>query len=242
MASLSGQTAVVTGGGSGIGRAIALALGAEGASLALVGRRPAPLESAAAAARSEGAEACTYPADLGRHEDIRDLCASLERDLGRVDILVHSAGIHMLGAVAEAPEGDFEAQFRVNVLGAFALTQRLLRLIQHYQGQIVFINSSAGLNPRAGVSQFSATKHALRALASALRDEVNQHGVRVLSVYPGRTASPNQERIHQAEGRPYRSDRLLQPQDVAAIIVSALCLPRTAEVTEISIRPMLKPT
>jgi NADP-dependent 3-hydroxy acid dehydrogenase YdfG len=84
------------------------------------------------------------------------------------------------------------------------------------------------------------TKHALRAIADSLRGEVNPDGVRVLSVYLGRTASEMQERIHQMEGRPYRPELLLQPQDVASVILNALSLPRTAEVTDIHIRPMLK--
>ena len=89
-------------------------------------------------------------------------------------------------------------------------------------------------------AQYDSTKHALKAVADSLRGEINTHGVRVLSVYLGRTASEMQERIYQMEGRPYRPELLLQPGDVASIIVSALSLPSTAEVTDISIRPMIK--
>ncbi len=91
------------------------------------------------------------------------------------------------------------------------------------------------------MGQYAATKHALRAMTDSLRDEVNPDGVRVLSVFLGRTASPMQAAIHQVEGRAYDPDRLVQPQDVAAMVISALSLPRTAEVTDISIRPMQKP-
>jgi NADP-dependent 3-hydroxy acid dehydrogenase YdfG len=83
--------------------------------------------------------------------------------------------------------------------------------------------------------------HALRALASVVRDEVNEAGVRVTSVFPGRTATPRQALIHEWEGKEYRPERLLQPEDVAAIVVAALDLPRTAEVTDIAIRAMTKP-
>ena len=78
-------------------------------------------------------------------------------------------------------------------------------------------------------------------MGDSLRDEVNEDGVRVLSVFPGRTATPRQERIHAGEGREYRPERLLQPADVASVVVCALELPRTAEVTDISLRPFLKP-
>jgi NADP-dependent 3-hydroxy acid dehydrogenase YdfG len=89
-------------------------------------------------------------------------------------------------------------------------------------------------------AQYDSTKHALKALADSLRGEINRHGVRVLSVYLGRTASEMQEGIYRMEGRPYRPEILLQPDDVASVVVNALGLPRTAEVTDISIRPMIK--
>ena len=86
-----------------------------------------------------------------------------------------------------------------------------------------------------------STKHALKAIADSLRAELNPHGVRVLSVYLGRTASEMQKRIYEKEGKPYRPELLLQPEDVASVILNALCLPGTAEVTDIHIRPMIKP-
>jgi len=240
MTPLADHVAVVTGAGSGIGRAIALALGMQGASLAVVGRRVAPLESTAAVARAGGVEARVYPTDLAREQEIRDLGGSLRLDFGRVDILVHCAAIHRLGGVAEGSAEDFDLHYRTNLLGPYLLTQDLLALIRRGQGQIVFINSSAGLTARARLGQYAATKHGLKAVADSLRDEVNRDGIRVLSVFPGRTATPTQEHLHTLEGRPYRPDCLLQPEDIAAVVVNALSLPRTAEVTEIKIRPMVK--
>ncbi len=241
MTALAEQVAVVTGGGTGIGRAVARALGLQGAMLALVGRRPAPLESVAAATREAGGQARAYPADLGRDDEISDLAGALKRDFGHADILVHSAAIVRPGTVADAPGEDFDLHYRINLRGPYLLTQALLPMIRARQGQIVFINSSVGLTARARVGQYAATKHALKAIADSLREEVNRDGVRVLSVYPGRTATPAQEVLHALEGRPYRPDRLLQPEDVAAMVLTALCLPRTAEVTDIQIRPMVKP-
>jgi NADP-dependent 3-hydroxy acid dehydrogenase YdfG len=104
----------------------------------------------------------------------------------------------------------------------------------------VFINSSAGLGAKAGVGQYAASKHALKAIADSLRAEVNALGLRVLSVFPGRTASPMQAAVHALEGKAYHPESLLQPQDVAAVVLNALSLPRSAEVTDISIRPLVK--
>ena len=122
----------------------------------------------------------------------------------------------------------------------YLLTQRLLPLLEVTPGQIVFVNSSAGLSARPGVGQFAATQHAVRAMTDALRAEINPRGIRVLSVFPGRTATPRQARLHERDGRAYQPELLMQPEDVASMIASALRLPRTAEVTDISMRPLLK--
>src|SRR5205823_14512582 len=114
----------------------------------------------------------------------------------------------------------------------------MLPMLRASRGQVVFVNSSSGIRAKPFSSQYDATKHALRALADSLRDEVNGDGIRVLSVYLGRTASEMQARIHATTNKPYRPELLLQPEDIAAIVLSALSLPRTAEVTDMHIRPM----
>jgi NAD(P)-dependent dehydrogenase (short-subunit alcohol dehydrogenase family) len=228
-ASFAGQTAVVTGASSGIGHAIARALGAGGARLCLVGRRPAPLE---------GAEVLSYIADLAIESEIRACAEALRAEVGLIDILVHSAGVIASGAIATTPVDELDRQYRVNLRAPYLLTQCLLPLLEPRQGQIVFLNSSIYQNARPLVGPYAATKYALKALADSLRSEVNPRGLRVLSIFPGRTASPMQAAVHADEGRSYQPERLLQPADVAASVVQALTLPRTAEVTDIHIRPL----
>jgi NADP-dependent 3-hydroxy acid dehydrogenase YdfG len=113
-------------------------------------------------------------------------------------------------------------------------------MLKSSRGQIVFINSSVGLVARANVGQYAATKHALKAVADSLREEVNTDGVRILSVFPGRTATPMQTAVHEMEGRPYQPEHFIQPEDIADVVINALVLPRTAEVTDINIRPLIK--
>jgi len=120
------------------------------------------------------------------------------------------------------------------------LTQLLLADLTASRGQIVFVNSSQGLKAAPGVGQFAATQHALKAVADSLRQEVNQEGVRVLTVFPGRTATPRTADICRLEGIPYQPELLLQPEDIATMISAALMLPRTGEVTNISLRPLHK--
>jgi NAD(P)-dependent dehydrogenase (short-subunit alcohol dehydrogenase family) len=233
--------AVVTGAGSGIGRAIALALAGRGAELCLVGRRVEALEAVAEAARARGARVRCYGTDLALDADIECLGRVLGQEVGRLDVLVHSAGVIAPGPMEQVSSADFEAQYRTNLRAPYFLTQAVLPLLREARGQVVFINSSAGVVAKGRVGPYAATKHALKAVADSLREEVNCLGVRVLTVYAGRTATPMQAAIHELEGEPYAPERLLQPEDVAATVLAALSLPRTAEVTDISIRPMIGP-
>ena len=241
LTAFTGQVALVTGAGGGIGRALALALGDAGAATVLVGREAAKLEAVASALTRGGRAARACPVDLATDAGIADLVASVAREGERVDVLVHAAGDHSMGSVAEVPVESLDRLLRVNLLAPYALTRALLPALRRAQGQVVFVNSSAALHPGAGAAAYAASKAGLRAFADALRAEVNADGIRVLSVFPGRTATPMQEAIHRREGIPYHPETLLQPEDVAAAVVAALGAARTAEVTEIAIRPMRKP-
>lgn len=234
------QVAVVTGASSGIGKAIALGLAASGAKLCLLGRNLETLSAVAQKAKVTSPQVISYQLDITLDEDIQKLSSRLEEDFGQVDLLIHSAGVISLAAVKKALIEDFDWQYRTNVRAPYILTQALLPMLISRQGQIVFINSTAGLTAQAGVSQYAATKHALKAIADSLRAEVNPDGVRVLSVFPGNTASSMQATVCEMKGKAYHPERLLQPEDVAACTINALSLPRTAEVTDIQVRPMLK--
>ncbi len=241
MTSLTDQIAVITGASSGIGKAIVLALAELRATVCLIGRNSEALNAAADSARTTSPRVVCYQADLTLDEDVRQLVAHIIQDFGSIDMLIHAAGFISLGYIETASLEDFDRHYSTNVRAPYVLTQAFLPVLRKRRGQVVFINSSAGLNARANVGQYAATKHALKAFADSLREEVNAHGVRVLSVYPGRTATPMQEAIHQAEGKCYHPDRLMQPEDVASAVVNALNLPRTAELTDLYIRPFMKP-
>lgn len=240
MVSLAGQVALVTGASSGVGRALALALAQQGVHLCLVGRRLESLDAAMRDLRTPSLEVRALKPDLGLDRDIHRIALSVQQDLRRLDILVHSAGVISQGRLDSAPIEDLDWQYRVNLRAPYLLTQALLPLLRQCQGQVVFINSSAGSDARSGVGQNAATKYALRGVADSLREEVNGEGVRVLSIFLGRTATLMQQVVHGMESRAYDRTRLLQPEDVASTVINALMLQRTAEVTEIRIRPMKK--
>jgi short-subunit dehydrogenase len=232
--------ALITGASSGIGRAIALALADEHARLCLAGRNVESLHALSRQLGERGVDALPCRVDLESSDEIIRLAQFVETNFRRLDYLVHSAGVITQSATEQARLEDFDRHYNVNVRAPYLLTQRLLPLLKPAQGQVVFINSTAGLTAGARVGQYAASKHALKAIADSLREEVNADGVRVLSVFIGRTATPMQASVFAAEGRPYRPELLMQPEDVAAVVVNALKLSRTAEVTEIRMRPLKK--
>jgi NADP-dependent 3-hydroxy acid dehydrogenase YdfG len=238
MATLTDKIAVVTGASSGIGKAIALSLAHEGAKVCIVGRRVQKLKAVIDCARQFCLNFMILEADLAIDEDIKSFTTRLLDRFKGIDILIHSAGIIAFGRIDQASIDDFDRQYKINVRAPYLLTQLLLPLLRNRSGQVIFLNSSAGLKAQAGVGQYAASKHALKAVADSLREEVNADGIRVMSVYPGRTASPMQESVHKWENRCYYPEHLMQPEDVASVVINALNLPRTAEVTDIHIRPL----
>lgn len=237
---LTEQVAIVAGAGGGIGSAIALALAAQGATLCLVGRNRPRLLEVAARLPAGSAAARVFDFDLTREKELRPFVANFEREHGRLDLLVHSAGSMAMGPLADAPIEDLDAQYAANVRAPYLMTQLLLPLLKAHRGQLVFINSSIVTHTPNNVGQYAATQHALKAITDVLRQELNADGIRVLSVFPGRTATPRQKRLFEMEGRAYRPELLLQPEDVAAAVVCALTLPRTAEVMDIYLRPFVR--
>jgi short-subunit dehydrogenase len=219
---------------------MALALAKAGANVHLIGRRLEVLETVASKARGMGVQATCHAADLSTNCGQLDVTQRLARALPYVDVLIQNAAMHSTGPVEHANVAEFDKQYQSNVRAPYVLTQTLLPMLRARRGQVVFINSSSGLIAKPNSAQYDATKHALKAIADSLRGEVNPHGIRVLSVYLGRTATEMQAQIHRMENKPYQPELLLQPEDVASLIMNALSLPRTAEVTDIHIRPMIK--
>lgn len=236
---LTGRTAVVTGAGSGIGKALTIALSQRGVRVCAVGRNLVNLAATVAAAE-QSAPARSFSIDVTAEGQFQPLLEHLNR-IGRLHILIHCAGVIRQGPMEESLIEDLDLQYATNVRAPYLLTQRLLPLLALARGQIVFINSSVGLtakHPQFG--QYAATKHALKAVADSLREEVNSRGIRVLSVYPGRTATPLQRTLYEQQEALYRPEILLQPEDIASVVVHALTLPPTAEVTDLCLRPLQK--
>ena len=235
--SLARTTCVVTGASSGIGRAIARSLAKAGGTVYTVGRRGDELEALAAGFEGSGA-LVPMVADLESDAELESLAAKVLEAGDGVDVLVHSAGAITGRGLDDLTISDLDHEYRVNLRAPFELTRRLLPAVRSARGQLVFVNSSAALHAGANNVSYAATKAGLTALADGVRADVNADGVRVLTVYVGRTATPMQEAVHEREGRMYRPELLLRPEDVADVVISALLIPRTGEITDISVRPM----
>lgn len=240
MIGVENQVAVVTGASRGIGRAIALGLASQKTLLFLVARDRSALDEVAEIAARSSPLVVPHAIDLAADGAITNIVENLCQRFGGVDLLIHSAGAYSAGDLQTTSVEEFDRLYRANVRAPYLLTQGLLHLLKSRKGQIAFINSTQGLQAAPRLGQFAATQHALRAIADSLRDEVNSDGVRVLSIYPGRTATPRIEAVFRREGREYRPELLLQPEDIAEALINAIKMPRTAEVTNIHIRPFLK--
>jgi NADP-dependent 3-hydroxy acid dehydrogenase YdfG len=232
------KIALVSGASQGIGLAIATTLARSDMKVWMVARRGGPLHQAA---RSIQGDVVPFEGDVTDSSARARLLSAVERADQGLDVLVNNAGTIHLGRTEEASEEDFLDQLATNVVAPYALTRAFLPLLRQACGDIIFVNSSAGRTAHPGMGQYSASKHAARAFAESLRGEVNEDGVRVTVVYPGQTATPLQQALHARQGRVYDPSRLAQPSDIAQIVAAVLNLPRTAEVTEIAIRSMLKP-
>jgi short-subunit dehydrogenase len=225
-------THLITGAGSGIGAAVATRLAERGEELWLLAR------DAGRAARLRA----RFP---GSHTLIGDLATPdrLSWALGQqpqpveLHSLLHIAGVVQLGTVGDLTTKVWNETLAVNLIAPAELTRLFLPTLRVGRGQVVFVNSGAGLRADAEWGTYAASKHGLRALADSLRAEEHANGVRVTSLYPGRTATSMQQKVRAQEGLPYDADAYIDPESVATALLAALDLPRDAEITDLTVRP-----
>ncbi len=246
---------LITGASRGIGRAIAHELGRDH-HLILGGRDREALDALAA----ELPSAQPFVADLADPASLADAVTALglssdpadgpdggapadggaaaDGDTpGRLAGVVHSAGILVSGTVEELTAEDWNRSFALNVTAVAELTRLLLPALRAARGTVVTINSGSGYSSGAGGGAYSASKFALRALTDALRAEEKEHGVRVSSVHPGRTATDMQRELRSYEGGDYQEEDYMRPETVAATVGLALRLPADAAIDSLSVRP-----
>lgn len=221
------RTALVTGAGRGIGAQVARVL-APTHDLILAGRHAGRLEAVADAVG--GARILTV--DLTDESALAEATAAV----AELDALVHCAGIaSSLRPVAATAVDEWRRLMDVNVIAAAELTRLVLPALRARNGHVVFLNSGAGQNVRAGWTPYAASKFALRALADGLRAE--EPDLRVTSIYPGRVDTDMQRDIVAIEGREYDASKFLTPETVALAVAQAIAAPADAHPTDLTLRP-----
>ena len=218
------RAALITGGSSGIGLAIARMLRDEGFALTLASRRIERLEAAAA---ELGAVAVA--ADVADADACAALVAAHEARFGRLDVLVNSAGIGIGGRVEDLPAKHFDLQFDVNVRGLFLVTQAAIPLLRASRGWIVNLASIAGTIPAPGLATYAATKAAVISLTRSLNGELEGDGIRSIAICPGFVDTP------MAEWSGLRSDEMIQPEDCAEVVRMLLRLSPNARIPQVVI-------
>lgn len=223
------RTHLVTGAGSGIGAALAEKLGGRGDQLVLLARN----ETRVAELAARYPDAQTFAADLADPASIR------VPDLDRLDSVLHVAGVVDLGPVVDQPVERLREHVDVNLVAPAVLTRLALPAVRRARGTFVFVNSSAGLTANANWSAYAASKFGLRGFADALRAEEIENAVRVTTVFPSRTATPMQEKVHEQEGRTYDASKWIDPGAVADTILHVLDLADGVTIPEVTVRPLV---
>jgi len=219
---LKDKIAIVTGGGSGIGRAIALGFAAEGASVAVTDLDGARAESVAAEVEAASGTAIGFAADVSKTEDADGMVARTVERFGRLDILVNNAGRAGRGWVTNMADETWDGVFAVNVRGTFVCSRAALRqMIPQRAGRIVNTASGAGLRAFPGAAVYGASKAAIISLTYSLAGEVAKYGITVNAIGPGPTDTPFWRRGRSEEdiAAAIRSGRVGQPEDFVPVVV-----------------------
>lgn len=227
---------LVTGGTTGIGRAIMLALVECGARVFTFGRSNAPLQETLTLAKLDAAYGTT--ADVAKPEDVRRVFAAMDEQLGGIDVLICNAGIGA-EAIADMPDADWRYTVETNLVGYMACTRAALdRMLPQAEGHIVMISSIAADNLSAGESVYAATKAGIDAFAIALRKEVSDRNIRVSTIAPGAVGSDMQEGSPDEQRAAIGREEMLFAEEIADAVKYILTRAHRCDVVDLRIEPL----
>ena len=239
---LDGKVALVTGASSGIGESTAEALAAAGASVAVAARRKDRLDDLVRRLADRGSRSIAVDLDVTDREACLAAVQRTVDELGALDILVNNAGVMLLGPIETADTSEWVRMINTNVLGLMFMTHAALPHLLQRGGAVVQMSSAAGRVTRPSAAVYNASKFAVGAFSDVLRQEVAEHGVRVIVVEPGAVDTPLREHITDDAARAGLEQRLqrmrpLDAADVANAVVYALTQPQHVALNEILVRP-----
>jgi NADP-dependent 3-hydroxy acid dehydrogenase YdfG len=239
MGALTGKVAWVTGAGSGIGQAAAIALAKEGATVVLTGRRKEPLEETAAAITKEGGKAVVKAGDLMNAQAVARIAADIDGEFGRCDVLVNNAGLNILErSWKQLTPAGAEQVIDGNLSSAFYCTTAVLPLMRkHKDGVLIHTSSVAGRQPSLlSGPAYSAAKHGVVAMSHTINMEECVNGIRSCVVLPGEVATPILDKRPVPVTKEERA-RMAQSEDVGDLIRYVACLPPHIVINEVMINP-----
>src|SRR5919206_1018921 len=216
---MQGRAALVTGGSSGIGLAIARALGQDGYGLTVAARRPEKLEEAVTELTDEGIDAQAVPGNLADEHTIKAVVAAHRDRYGRLDVLVNNAGIGIGSPIAEAETKKLDIQLGVNLRGVYLVLRECIPLLkeagaQHRKALVVNTASIAGVRGQGWLAAYSATKAAVIGLSQAAHMELSGDGIQVTAFAPGFVDTPMTDWAEDQVSR----DQMIRPEDIAEAV------------------------
>jgi 3-oxoacyl-[acyl-carrier protein] reductase len=230
---LNDKVALVTGAGEGIGKAIALALAAEGAHVGLIARSEADLSVLASEIQANGGKASYAMADISDRAALESAVSLITGNLGPIDILINNAGTGKFGKFLELEPDEWERQIKVNLFGVYYATRAVLpHMIERQSGDIVNISSTAGKNGSAGTSAYSASKFGVFGLSESLMQEVRKQNIRVTALAPSTIVTDLAYSANLITGDP---ERVMHPEDFAELVIAHLKLNRRVLVKEATV-------
>ncbi|WP_186578744.1 3-ketoacyl-ACP reductase [Aquibacillus kalidii] len=219
---IKGKTALITGAGKGIGRAIAIELAKEGVNLALLARSEDTLRAVEKEVQAYGVKTAIATADVASNNAVVEAVDSLSKALGSIDILINNAGIAKFGGFLDLDIEEWEKIIQVNLLGSYYVTRAVLPgMIEHQSGDIINISSTAGQKGAPVTSAYSASKFGLLGLTESLAMEVRKHNIRVTALTPSTVATDLAVENKLTDGNP---EKVMQPEDLAEMVVAQLKL------------------
>lgn len=239
MGALTGKVAWVTGAGTGIGQAAAIALAHEGATVVLTGRRKGPLAATAATIKRAGGKAVVQPADLMKAASVAKVAQQIERQFGRCDILVNNAGLNIVDRTwAKLTPALAEQVIDGNLSSAFYCVSAVLPMMRKRKdGVLIHTASMAGRTPSPlSGAAYSAAKHGVVAMSHVINMEECVNGIRSCAVCPGEVATPILDK-RPIPITPQERARMAQSEDVGDLIRYIACLPKHVVINEVMINP-----
>ena len=235
------KNVLLTGGGSGMGKATALALAKNGANVAIAGRNKENLTSTVSLAQPTE-KISAKEADVTDRNSINDLFQWFDTEFGTLDYLVHAAGINVaMRSMEELSPEDWDRLIQINLTGSYnVLRLALKRMRPQKKGLILLINSVAGKRsvPLAGIG-YNASKFGMSGLGIGVAEEERNNGIRISNLYPGEVNTPILENRKEPPGEEHRQS-ILQAEDVASVILHLCQLPERVHIPELVIKPTLQ--